>query len=53
MAQIARAMRLAKAMAATLSGFVAIMYGWLPRGKRLVIFGNWSGAAMYSASDLR
>lgn len=29
------------------------MYGWLPRGKRLVIFGNWSGAAMYSASDLR
>lgn len=29
------------------------MYGWLPRGKRLVMFDNWSGAAMYSASDLR
>jgi hypothetical protein len=27
--------------------------GWLPRDKSLVIFGIWSGAAMYSASDLR
>jgi hypothetical protein len=29
------------------------MYGWLPRGKGAVIFGDWWGAAMYSASHLR
>ena len=29
------------------------VYGWLPRDKGLVIFGDWSGAAMYSASQLR
>ncbi len=29
------------------------MYGWLPRDKGSVIFGIWSGAAMYSASDVR
>jgi hypothetical protein len=29
------------------------MYGWLPRDKGSVIFGIWSGAAMYSASGLR
>ena len=33
--------------------FSRTMYGRLPRGKRLVMFDNWSGAAMYSASDLR
>jgi len=29
------------------------MYGWLPRGKGAVIFGDWWGSAMYSASHLR
>ena len=29
------------------------VYGWLPRDEGLVIFGDWSGAAMYSASQLR
>jgi hypothetical protein len=28
------------------------MYGWLPRDKGDVASGIWSGAAMYSASDL-
>lgn len=32
--------------------FLWTMYGWLPHGKRFVIFGNWSGVAMYPASDL-
>ncbi|MBO4168767.1 hypothetical protein LV780_06415 [Cereibacter azotoformans] len=29
------------------------MYGWLPRDEGVGVFGNWSGAAMYSASRLR
>ena len=33
--------------------FSRTMYGWLPRDKGLVIFSDWSGAAMYSASQLR
>ena len=33
--------------------FARTVYGRLPRDKGLVIFGIWSGAAMYSASLLR